>query len=224
MYSLAFVISNGDGSPEFMRQAEAWRKYHTDLGERADIYPMPLADLPLEKRYAAVSKVIAGLSGELIEQVAFFCHGWPSGIQLVPLNKINQLARDLAAKVVSSSLLVTLYCCSTASDTDPKTPEMQDTGTGGDGGFADLLRDALCAQGFFDCQVDAHTTAGHTTQNPYVRRFEGHGIPTGGVGGQWIVTPRSKQWAKWSAALKKGTFRFAFPFQSMFEIHTQLDK
>lgn len=225
MYSLAFVIGNGDGSPEFMRQAAAWKKYHEKQRRVVKVIKLAIADRPLDARYASVAAALKANANpvDCLEQVAFFCHGWSSGIQVVPGNKIKKFAKAIE-EYVGNEILLTLYCCTTGSDTDPKTSEMKDTGKpGGDGGFADLLRDALCAEGITNCQVDAHTTAGHTTKNPYVRRFEGHDLSTGGVGGQWIVSPNSKQWRKWKVTLDTG-LRFEFPFMSFYSIHTYLDK
>jgi len=140
--------------------------------------------------------------------VAFFCHGYKSGIQAGfrssgKAKNVEELAEAIAA-ITGKGPIVPLYCCSTAASPARGA-------AGGDGGFADELRDHLCAEGAVNCRVDAHTTVAHTTKNPYVRRFEGRGSPIGGTGGQFLITPKSKLWKKWRAALR-GPARFHFPW------------
>lgn len=139
---------------------------------------------------------------EPVRTIVFMCHGWLSGIQFgFDKTSLKDLAWALARVV---DVRVVLYACSTAQG-----------GPGGDGGFADILRDALRDAGAADCQIDAHTTAGHTTKNPYVRRFLGQGAATGGV---FIVDPKDNDiWPKWREALKTD-FRFDFPYMSVGEI------
>jgi hypothetical protein len=152
--------------------------------------------------------------------IAFFCHGYKSGIQFGFTNSNVKTLASVMAVYGGSSVIAPLYACDTGRDADrDRTDDL--SGIGGDGGFADMLRDALCEYGSVGCVVDAHTTAGHTTRNPYVRRFEGQ--IGGGMGGYYLVAPRSKLWSKWRAALKT-PYRFDFPFQTVGEIHYDLDK
>jgi hypothetical protein len=153
-----------------------------------------------------------------VRTVAFFCHGSGGSIQF-GFNRANvdQLAAAIAEAV---DVRIVLYACNTARGSKA---EGQMAEFGGDGGFADALRDALCRAGAVNCQVDAHTTAGHTTRNPFVRRFLGMGSRVGGVGGFWIVSPTNRPlWAKWRRALREGSLRFDFPFLSIAEIHERL--
>ncbi len=147
---------------------------------------------------------------------AFFCHGRTKGIQFgFGTSNVDELAKAIAAacKPISDPRIA-LYCCNTAGG----------PGVGGDGGFADLLRDALCRAGAVNCQVDAHVGRGHTTERPYVRRFEGKGSPVGGVGGYFLVAPGSKLWRPWVKAMKdeKGTLRYEFPFMAVDALHNRL--
>lgn len=156
------------------------------------------------------AQVLAALSPGTLT-VAFFCHGLGKRIQFgFGLAHVALLASALAG---DRNRRVVLYACNTGKGNEP---------VGGDGGFADELRDALCRAGCVDCRVDAHTTAGHTTCNPYVRRFEGMGSPVGGVGGYWLVAPGSALWTKWRTALRDTDLRFRFPFMSVAEIHREL--
>jgi hypothetical protein len=147
------------------------------------------------------------LKGADFSGIAFFCHGWHNGIQpgirTANIPELVQLVRN-ATKTgndAKSVLYVPLYCCSTAAKGD--VPEAASE-TGGDGGFADTLRDAFCAQGTPWVRVYGHTTAGHTTQNPQVRVFEGKGSTVGGMGGEVLVRqppPKNPLWPLWVAAL-----------------------
>lgn len=171
--------------------------------------------LPMAERRASVLKALRG-EQSLVDAVAFFCHGWKSGIQLGFTNAhVRELATVLDAFGVEG---VILYCCSTGGDVQTKKSS---PGTG-DGSFADRLRDALCAAGQTDCRVVAHTTVAHTTKNPHVRFFDGMGSPVGGAGGYFPVAPGSKLWPKWRRALQTTDFRFRFPFMAVGDIHDEL--
>lgn len=182
----------------------------------------------MAKRRAEVLSILAGEGddGDYYDTIAFFCHGWATGIQagfrksdcaalvaalqkcLVPVCKTNP------------GPVIALYCCSTGND--PQDSKKEAAGTG-DGSFADTLRDAFCAAGSHDVRVVAHTTAGHATTNPYVKFFDGMGSLVGGVGGYRPVAPGSKQlWPKWRRALAKTDLRFIMPRMSVAQIHEEL--
>lgn len=175
-----------------------------------------------DHRAAAVLDEIARNGQRPWRTIAFFCHGTPKSIQLgFDLRLVGELGKYIA-RTSERDVRVLLYCCSTAST----LRALVGKSTGGDGGFADRLRDALCEGGAVDCRVVAHDTVGHTTKNPFVRFFEGAGSPVGGVGGQMPVAPRTKPWAAWREALSGhylGTdFRFTMPFMEIGEIHAAL--
>ncbi len=156
---------------------------------------------------------------EDLHGVAFFCHGLRDRIQFgIRKADLPELARLIAAKTspVGRALPVTLYCCDTGRDDDAdRNDDLAEFG--GDNGFADNLRDALCKAGVVNCIVDSHTTAAHTTMNPDVRRFEGMGSAVGGVGGYYLVPRGSKLRRKWIDALKTD-FRFEFPYLTTAQI------
>jgi len=161
------------------------------------------------------------------------CHGWTDGTQSGLLRKhakavaallappAPMAGADQKALVSNAALLadgwygmsqakplhVVLWCCSTGKPGDGTADKEAASGApGGDNGFADKLRDELCAIGLTWCRVYAHTTDGDCTRNPNVRVFEGLGSPVGGVGGEWIVPPpstgiKSALWATWRDAL-----------------------
>ena len=192
-----------DFAGAFQPESEAFQKLHG-----GDLFPIDISKPAAVMRARVLEKI---RDASELTRVAFFCHGFATGIQLgFKLPHVAELAKTIAASGTVSPN-ITLYACSTGAG-----------GVGGDGGFADKLRDALCTAGATQCRVDALTTAAHATRNPYVRRFEGQGSPVGGTGGQWLVAPGSKLWPAWKAALQKTDLRFLFPTMSVAEIHAEL--
>jgi hypothetical protein len=89
---------------------------------------------------------------------------------------------------------------------------------GGDGGFADLLRDELVDIG---CPtiIYAHSTAGHTTQNPHLRVFPPHER----FGGKFVVAKDSGLWQKWVRCMRNNDLRFRVPFMTSAELVAELE-
>jgi hypothetical protein len=152
--------------------------------------------------------------------IAFFCHGSRNGIQLGFKSKhIGRLASSIAA-LGDPGVRVALYSCDCGRDIDRE--RIDDLAEhGGNGGFADLLRDALCKAGCVDCMVWAHTTAGHTSKNPHVRLFAGLGSSIGGDGGIYVVPRHWPQWKRWRAELRT-PFRWDYPLMTLARIHAQM--
>jgi hypothetical protein len=156
------------------------------------------------------------------QTIAFFCHGTSRDIQLgFNLRTVGELARAIA-RTSERDVRVLLYCCSTASTIHALVGKA----VGGDGGFADELRDALCREGATHCRVMGHDTVGHSARNPYVRFFDGAGSPVGSAGGTQVVRPGSKLWRAWREALSGaylGTdFRLRFWQYEIGQIHEAL--
>jgi hypothetical protein len=158
-----------------------------------------------------------------IDTLAMFCHGFRRGVQAgYLLGNVGELAELLALHMKPDGWVL-LYACDTGRDEDEDTKDERLPGPGGDGGFADALRDA-CEQHGLRVSVMGHTTRGHCTENPNVRRF----LPgLGGKGGEWYVDPdpgKSPFFRRWSRALRdpKGTLRYRFPFMSPAEIQAEL--
>jgi hypothetical protein len=55
--------------------------------------------------------------------------------------------------------------------------------------------------------VFAHSTAGHTTMNPWLRVWENDLDPEKG---SWVVEPHSQHWPTWRKLLAQTAFRFTF--------------
>lgn len=122
---------------------------------------------------------------------------------------LGNLASFAAALALGGTApLVVLYACSAADGVAP----------GGEGGFCDGLRDALCNAEATGCRVLGHATAGHATRNPYVRAF----TQASALGGEWLVAPGSPRWSRWRNALQ-GPLRLEFPFLTAAELAARLD-
>jgi len=209
-----------DTTGAFQPEAKAFLKFH---GVTGGLFLIDNHRTDFEMR----EQVRGVLTPEVFDQggkyIAIFCHGLSRQIQFgFDTRNVDQLAEAIGrASRGWPSPVVVLYCCSTARGWRDKMGYLPEP-VGGDGGFADALRDALCRAGMTTCQVDAHTTAGHTTRNPYVRRFEGKGSPVGGVGGYFLVAPGSKLWKPWVKALRDTNLRYEFPFMQVSELHERL--
>jgi len=153
------------------------------------------------------------------EIVAFFCHGTPRKIQL-GFNKytLKALAQVLAWRC---DVRVVLYACLTAKGPGP----------GGDRGFADELRDAICRAGARYCRVIAHSTKGRADKNPFCRSFDGDGSSVGGTGGYYLVNRTlldekgrkvsNPLWPRWVQELGKD-MRWELPVLTREEIRERL--
>lgn len=148
---------------------------------------------PYPSRRKEIADALIALPGK-IDSIGFFCHGWRSGLQVGYLNQqVEQFAGKLNRALVPNGRVI-LYACDAARDWDADRKDDIAPGPGGDGGFAALLWDAMAAIGFAG-ELFAHATEGHTSRNPYVRRWSPNGR------GLWVVEPKSKQWNGWVARM-----------------------
>ena len=214
-----------DATGAFQPEAKRFCEYHG-----IDKENLILIDnkKPKYMQKAAVLDRIADEGPGSIDSLVFFCHGFRSGFQFgFKLKDANDLAAcvedstiDYEFDDVGPSLI--FYSCDMARDLDrDRDDDTQEFG--GDGGMADTIRDALCVHGMVNCRVVAHSTTGHTDKNPYAKFFDGQGSPIGGVGGQMPVSRKSPLWKSWVHNLRKSkTFRFAFPYMTIGDVHTWL--
>lgn len=170
---------------------------------------------PKGRRRREVERMLRTASPQRLACVAIFCHGYRSGLQTGHANRHVKRLAELLHEVCEPDAVVSLYACSAGAGVWRKAP-------GGDGGFADRLRDAMSAAGMAGGWVDAHTTVAHTTKNPMLRRFYTDGEPAGAKGGSWVVTPRSPLWRAWRLALRETDLRLRFPLMTVEAIHAEL--
>jgi hypothetical protein len=207
-----------DGN-EFLLEADAYRAFTGghDRVRRIDNRKPRLERFKELRSYMPIAPLDAAGAPLRYSSVAFFCHGTQFGIQAgAGVDNVRELARGLN-RVCVKEPVVALYACSTGGDNDGVEDERA-KGPGGEGGFADALRDALVALGLRPT-VFAHTTKGHCTKNPWVRRFG----PDDDFGGQWVVEPQSARWNAWCHWLRDGINRFRFIRMSQEEIYASVE-
>lgn len=197
----------------FRPEAKKFAQYWQTHGWIPTIHTFDNRHGGAERRQAVENTIWA--TPHPVDAVAFFCHGYTRGLQTGhTIRTLDTLASIIAMKT-SGAPIVALYACSAAG-----TPLKGADAIGGDGGFADKLRDVLSAKYMKEGHVDAHKTVGHTTKNPHLRRFAMDG-ETEGRGGEWLVEPGSASWRKFRAALK-GDLRFRFPMMTLEEIRAEV--
>lgn len=221
----AMIFAAGTNSPnkrdaaEFQAEADRFRRCH-ELMDPVHIFDNTK---PVDARRAQTLEFLSEAEPDSLDTVVFFSHGWPDGMQSgFTKTYVPQFAAALkrCCKPVAS---LVLYCCSTAADGDKSDLNERKPGPGGDGGFADAVRDEAARVGF-SLVVYGHSVVGHTTENPYARVF----VPVESKGGTWVLGPDSPLWAQWVRALKSTgrdgkfdatrTFRFRYPYMQMAEI------
>jgi hypothetical protein len=172
-----------------------------------------------------------------LDYLAFLMHGWPNATQLLDPRKpgypdaVSALRIALRSATLpiasdslcsseaqiesnassssqslasSSSIKIILYACSSV-DTAQRI-------------FDDLVEE-------FDLSVYAHTVAGHTTSNPFVKIFD-RLHPKGTM----LIDESSSYWGKWRKSLAQrgedtsdvSTLRFRFPLMSQAELEAEL--
>lgn len=196
---------------EFLSEARNYRSFHgiSDPVRKVD------NRLPGPARFAALICMLEEMNSEIqprVSSLAFFGHGYKTGLQAgCTLRNAPELAWALS-HICTKNITITLYACSAGAGADRDTAGERVPGPGGDGGYADVLRDALGAHGV-GATVFAHSTSGHCTRNPYVRVFR-----PGAHGGEWVVEPTSPEWPAWRRYLADGHGRFSFPRQTKEQI------
>lgn len=197
-----------DATGAFWPEAERFcTVHHLDMASSA------LVKFPSTKRQMIERRepVLRAISKAVVpwQTVAFFCHGYKDGFQAGFAKADLPVLSQTLAKSAAIDAYVLLYACDAGRNADDARIDDTQPGPGGDGGFADLLRDALEALGR-RVTVLGHTTAGHCTINPHARRFA---PGTGGQGGQWYVEPQSPVWGRWVRQLREptSTLRFRYP-------------
>jgi hypothetical protein len=192
-----------DASGAFIPEAKAFLRA-LSLDGAVKLFDNTLAR-PFDKRRSDCEQWLDESS--LLGIVAFFCHGWKDGIQAGwKKGSVHRLA-DTLRHACAPNPLILLYACDAGRDADNDRDDDVQTGPGGEGGFADMLRDE-CRKAGLRATIYAHTKEGHCTWNPHVRVF----LPDETAGGRWVVDPKSELWGAWVRALRHTDMRFRFPF------------
>lgn len=215
IYSSKNVKGRKDATGAFIPEAKQFAKVNNV--PESNMLGVPCVGMKADKRREMVFDFIDANSNKNVEMIAWFGHGWSTGIQFGFTNKnLDELILAMGSTNFPDYMKQVLYACSTASKSE-NTRNIKMPGT--EGGFADLLRDQMVADLYENGWVDGHLQPGHTTKNPYVIRFETDPLDT--VDGEYIIDPTDELWGKWVKALKTD-FRFQFPYLTEDEIRKRL--
>lgn len=202
-----------DATGAFQPEAKAFRIAHR---EETSVKLFDNSKV-MATRFAEVMAWIGNCDPGSVDTLVTFCHGFKSGLQIgATVANAPRFAGALALAFGPRPRIV-MYSCDAARDADNDRSDDVEPGPGGEGGYADRLRDELVKRGVM-VTIYAHATAGHATWNPWVRRFD----PDDLAGGRWIIRPHSSQWSAWKRALR-GPLRFRFPYLTQEEIERELD-
>lgn len=195
-----------DATGAFHPEALAFLRHHQQ-SPTAMIRFAARADFAV--RRTTCTRALEAVNG--LDVLALFCHGWRDGLQAgFRLANVRPLAALLSKRMAPEAHVV-LYACDAGRDADDEERDDVLGGPGGDGGFADALRDACETLGAH-ITVTAHATAGHCTRNPYTRFFAPGCM---GRGGSWYVEPNSSLWRPWVRALQDPTSTLRYRFWQM---------
>lgn len=230
----AFILApryntNGkkDATGAFQPEAYGFAKHHGLPRSSVFLFDNKAS---LHSRRKQVARAIKAAG--VFDTLAVFCHGSKDHIQAgFTLKTMPELVGLLREAQCSR---VILYCCDTGRDLDSdRIDDVQDT-VGGDGGFADTLRDAIAGnvtgtgQEIGGSVIFAHATLGHTSRLPLVRVFVTNDkiYPPLGTqqykGGQWLIEPNKPEFPLWRQALSKTSLRWRFPFLTQNQILAEL--
>jgi len=197
--TLGIAVVSGKGGPEFQRELMAAVK-------TVDSAAKEITSLTSWGRRSALMRILKDHVSD-VGTLMLFGHGWPTSLSGFGLQRAHIPAFAEQVKRLGCKKVV-LYSCLTASEWLPRK-----------------LRKPLkvvpwavdLSKALPGVEVYAHTTAGHTTRNPYVRRI------VDGVSG-WLVDPSSPQWEAWRDELHRpaSTLRFLFPTFSYTEMNMAL--
>ena len=144
LYSNKNSKGKKDATGAFIPEAQKFAELQGVPKEK--LVGMPLVGVSRKARFKRTLETIyvAGREAPL-DMIAFFGHGWPSGIQFgVRKKDIPTLVNTING---SNEFRVCLYACLTAEN-EKRDRDHESVGPGTDGGFADVLRDALSEKGF----------------------------------------------------------------------------
>lgn len=205
IHATANSIGKSDATGAFVPEAVHFTKFY--VGHREGFNNK----LALPARRKAVHDILARYRD--LELIAVFCHGLRRSLQTGhDLLNVRELAEAIA-RASGPRVVVVLYACSTAHEVNVER-----------GGFADALRDELARLGKTGW-VDAHSTAGHSTENPHVQRFDICPCEIDEVKGDWVVE-KGPLWRSWVRALDTNAraLRFRFPVMRSEDVRAEVGR
>lgn len=154
-----------------------------------------------------------------LRTVAIFCHGWKDGLQCgFRSGDVADFADVLSRVCEGNCEKVLLYACDNGRDADSDELDDLKDDVGGDGGFADLLRDEFRRRGD-PVTIWAHAKEGHSFQNPFMREFKAEEA----IGGRFVIEPKSPLWPRWRRALRGSDLWARFPFMTRQALYDELE-
>jgi hypothetical protein len=201
-------------------------------------YPRTLRvdiDQPISNRMQQITDFFREVGS--LDYLAFLMHGWPNATQLLDprtpeypnaVSALRIALRFASLPIASDSLcsseaqIYSTASSSSQSQASSSSPKIifyacssVDT--------AQRIFDDLVEE--FDLSVYAHTVAGHTTSNPFVKVFD-RTRPKG----EMLIDESSSYWGKWRKSLAQrgedtsdvSTLRFRFPLMTQTELEAEL--
>lgn len=154
----------GSGKWVFLPEAKRFAAFVTQHDGVAALVTFDVTDSKIARRLDVLGQA-EKFGAAHYQHAAVFSHGWESGLQC------GLLASDWPELLGNGGThRITLYACSTG----------EGPGVGGEGGYADRVREAL-ARADLSGTVLAHRTAGHATLNPTLALFSSYTVSDGGV-------------------------------------------
>ena len=167
MRIVSIATANVSGGPEFIREQLKATVRWRELGYSVDAYQIQTVDKFGIRRRAI--KILNGYTA--VDVVAIFAHGTTTQICGLGVDEVSSPAMANALMQVGVSKVV-LYSCSTSrrmlelpwskKEFRQQVDKMKVTD-----GIANIFAADFCEIGH-GVEIIAHTSAGHTTRNPYV--------------------------------------------------------
>ena len=174
-------------------------KHFARLHEGTSLVGVNNGSLDFAGRRRVVTNVL--LQHEGLDCVAFFCHGYKTGLQLWS-NKSEERAAELGRLLrerMTADGSVAFYACSTGDDLVHGDDPVD--------GFAVTVSAHL----YPTQRVLGHYGPGHAVVRPYIREFRAGR-------GQWIIPPSAGRWREWVAALRSTDLPYRLPFMNYAEV------
>jgi len=229
MKILAIYQSTGHGSGEFTREANKAAEVWRSDGHGVSMVPIKRHYWrPWKMRKQLATEIEYPAYGNKFDAVAFFCHGTWKHLKLGwHIWNVAELA-SLLGSVCSDEPKVILYACSCGRGKYEEGSRwkllsklMMRNDERGIDGFAFMLSSAF--RKYQSCEIFAHSSAGHTTKNPYVFRFDSS---SNCVARKAHVVRGSQNWRRWYESMRSesSTLRYRFPFMSDVELERELER
>jgi lysophospholipase L1-like esterase len=175
------AMGQGDTVAIYSSESKEWatfkgvaEKYVAKYG--GTVYPAKDAQDILDaiRKHQSISRLIIAGHGMAYGVLRPGAAGLRTGSDSLPkFVSVETFAAELGSRLVSGAVIALAACNAGKNPGDPGNWDVPSYAAGGERSLAGKLRDALASQPNIaeGVNIRAHTTAGHTTRNPAVRRF-----------------------------------------------------